>query len=61
MWASSMETPREWTNQGAKHESTRVQAASALGDTSWSQGSWEPDSLSELEREREGVSLIVGD
>lgn len=32
-WASWSDTPREGTNQGAKQESTRVQAANAVGDT----------------------------
>lgn len=50
--ASCRHTPRDGTNQGAKHESTRVQAASAIGDTSWSQGNWDPHSLSELEGKR---------
>lgn len=50
--ASWSDTPREGTNQGAKQESTRVQAASAMGDTNWSQGSWDPHSLSKLERKR---------
>lgn len=50
-WASCSDTPKEGTNQGAKQESTRAQAARAVGDTSWSQGSWEPQSLSKLEEE----------
>lgn len=49
--ASCTDTPKEGTNQGAKQESTRVQAASTIGDTNWSQGSWDPQSLSELEGE----------
>ena len=48
IWASCREMPTEGTNQGAKQESTRVQAARAVGDTSWSHWSWELDSLSEL-------------
>lgn len=47
-WANWIETPRAGTNQGVKQESTLVQAASAVGVTSWSQALWEPDSLSEL-------------
>ena len=54
-WASCSETPSEGTNQGAKHESTRVHAANAVGDTSWSHGSWEPDSLSELASNRKEI------
>lgn len=51
-WAIWSETPTEGTNQGAKQESTRVHAANAFGDTSWSQGSWDPQSLSELEEKQ---------
>lgn len=50
--ASCRDIPREETNQGAKQESTRVQAASAIGETKWSEGAWEPQSLSTLVRRR---------
>lgn len=52
--------PTEGTNQGAKQESTRVQAASAIGDTKWSQGSWEPQSLSKLRKQSQLISHLHG-
>lgn len=49
-------TLSDGTNQGVKQESTLVQAANAVGVTSWSQALWEPDSLSELQKEDNKVA-----
>lgn len=58
-WAIWSETPTDGTNQGAKQESTRVHAANAFGDTSWSQGSWDPQSLSELEEKQHHCTFAM--
>lgn len=50
-------TLSDGTNQGVKQESTLVQAANAVGVTSWSHALWEPDSLSELQKEDNKVVL----
>lgn len=43
-------TLKDGTNQGVKQESILVQAANAVGVTSWSHALCEPESLSELQK-----------